>query len=186
MDKFDLQLFAENASEVAEMGEATVEKQTLTVADKTFTQADLDKILSARLGKEKTKWEAETKTRLEEKEKEAQRLAKLSEEEKQREAFSKLQKDNDAMKMAIQMRDLRDDAVKILSERKLNHKFADFLLADSSENTLKRIDEFEAIYRENLKEEIKNSIPGSSPKTGVSGKDGIDTLLRQGMGLKTK
>ena len=171
MSIFNLQQFAEGATDISitESGtaEQTQEQQSVEGAEKSFSQTELDKILSSRLSKERAKWETDFKVKLETEKKEAQRLAKLSEEEKQKELLTKLQAERDDLTKQITKRELKDDVIKILGERKLSPSFADFLLEDDSEKTLARVNEFEKIFQSAVQESIKAFIPAWNPQSGV-------------------
>lgn len=165
---------------------------------KTFTQAELDKLLQSETDKRVTealktsraKWEEEYKEKLERERKEAERLAKLSAEDKEKELLEKSKREIEERERAIKLKELKLDAIDILAEKKLPIKFADMLIGDNAENTLANIKVFETSWQEAIDLAVKEKLKGATPKAGGSDvvknpwKDDTFNLTEQGRLLR--
>ena len=122
---------------------------------KTFTQDEVDKMISKRLQRERKDIEA----KIEAERKEAEELAKLSEQEKQKKLFEKQVREFEETKKAFEAERLY-----------LPIEFAEMLKGEDAESTFNNINVFEAKFNEALEKMVTERLRGSVPKVAtVSG-----------------
>ena len=146
------------AVETQEVNEVVKEK-------KTFTQAELDKILNKKFAQ----WQKKT----EEAKAEAERKAKLTEAEKlaeEREEF-------EAMKKQFKYEQRVNSTSKVLASNNLPIEFADFLIGDSDEATTQRVDLFKNAFNEALEKAVRERLKGKTPQVGTSKSKNYDAFL---------
>ena len=143
-----------------------VEVDTVEVKEeKTFTQAELDKILNKKFAQ----WQKKT----EEAKAEAERKAKLTEAEKlaeEREEF-------EAMKKQFKYEQRVNSTSKVLASNNLPIEFADFLIGDSDEATTQRVDLFKNAFNEALEKAVRERLKGKTPQVGTSKSKNYDAFL---------
>lgn len=147
---------------------ATEKPATAPEGDKTFTQADIDRILAERLAKA----EKQFKTKLEKEKSEAERLASMSAEERAKAEFEKERADFLAEKAALESQKLELQTRKELSTAGLNENFAPFILNASGENTADKVNEmiasFKTLYETDLARKVDERLAKPTPKGGQS------------------
>lgn len=131
--------------------EATVEVKE----EKTFTQAELDKILNKKF--------AQWQKKIEEAKAEAERKAKLTEAEK----LAEERKEFEAMKKQFEYEQRVNSTSKVLASNNLPIEFADFLIAESDEATTQRVDLFKNAFNEALEKALVERLKGNTPKTST-------------------
>jgi hypothetical protein len=129
-------------------------------------EAESDRKLAKALEKKQKEWEKTLEQRIEDARKETERLAKLSEKERKEEEISKREKDLEARILDLQRKELKADAVAVLSEKSLPTSFADYLLAEDAEKTLANINEFKTVFDNAVNEAVKGKLRQETPKTG--------------------
>lgn len=146
-------------NEVAETkveGGATEVEATVEVKEeKTFTQAELDKILNKKFAQ----WQKKT----EEAKAEAERKAKLTEAEK----LAEERKEFEAMKKQFEYEQRVNSTSKVLASNNLPIEFADFLIAENDEATTQRVDLFKNAFNEALEKALVERLKGNTPKTST-------------------
>ena len=139
-----------------------VEVDTVEVKEeKTFTQAELDKILNKKFAQ----WQKKT----EEAKIEAERKAKLTEAEK----LAEERKEFEAMRKQFEYEKRVNSTSKVLASNNLPVEFADFLIAESDEATTQRVDLFKNAFNEAVEKLVNERLKGSVPKVGTSTKKEI-------------
>ena len=139
-----------------------VETDTVGVKEeKTFTQADLDKILSKKFAQWKKK---EEEIRAEE-----ERKAKLTEAEK----LAEERKEFEAMRKQFEYEKRVNSTSKTLASNNLPVEFADFLIAEDDEATTQRVDLFKNAFNEAVEREITQRLRGTTPKTSTKASKSI-------------
>ena len=123
--------------------------------EKTFTQAELDKILNKKFAQ----WQKKT----EEAKQEAERKAKLTEAEK----LAEERKEFEAMRKQFEYEKRVNSTSKVLASNNLPVEFADFLIAESDEATTKRVDLFKNAFNEALEKALTERLRGNTPKTST-------------------
>ena len=134
-----------------------------TVEVKTFTQEEVDKMISKRLQRERKDIEA----KIEAERKEAEELAKLSEAEKQRKLFEKQVKEFEETKRAFENERLLNETSKQLASKNLPIEFAEMLKGNDAEKTFENIQLFEAKFNEAVEKVVTERLRGSTPKTAT-------------------
>ena len=145
--------------EVVEGGATTQVKEV-----KTFTQEEVDKMISKRLQRERKDIEA----KIEAERKEAEELAKLSEAEKQKKLFEKQVREFEETKKAFENERLLNETSKQLDAKKLPIKFAKLLKGKNAEETFENIQLFEVEFNEAVEKVVTERLRGNVPKTTTS------------------
>ena len=130
---------------------------------KTFTQDEVDKMISKRLQRERKDIEA----KIEAERKEAEELAKLSEQEKQKKLFEKQVREFEETKKAFEAERLLNETSKQLASKNLPIEFAEMLKGEDAESTFNNINVFEAKFNEALEKMVTERLRGSTPKTAT-------------------
>ena len=153
-----------NENETVEAGTegGAVEANTVEVKEeKTFTQAELDKILNKKFAQ----WQKKT----EEAKAEAERKAKLTEAEK----LAEERKEFEAIRKQFEYEKRANSTAKILASNNLPIEFSDFLIAETDEATTQRVDLFKNAFNEAVEKLVNERLKGSVPKVGTSTKKEI-------------
>ena len=134
-----------------------------TVEVKTFTQDEVNEMISKRLQRERKDIEA----KIEAERKEAEELAKLSEAEKQRKLFEKQVKEFEETKRAFENERLLNETSKQLASKNLPIEFAEMLKGNDAEKTFENIQLFEAKFNEAVEKVVTERLRGNVPKAGT-------------------
>ena len=126
--------------------------------EKTFTQAELDKILNKKFAQ----WQKKT----EEAKIEAERKAKLTEAEK----LAEERKEFEAMRKQFEYEKRVNSTSKVLASNNLPVEFSDFLVADTEEATTQRVDLFKNAFNEAVEKLVNERLKGSVPKVSTGTK----------------
>ena len=135
-----------------------------TVEVKTFTQEEVDKMITKRLQRERKDIEA----KIEAERKEAEELAKLSEQERQKKLFEKQVKEFEETKRAFENERLLNETSKQLASKSLPIEFAEILKGNNAEKTFENIQLFEAKFNEAVEKVVTERLRGNVPKTTTS------------------
>lgn len=169
---FNLQLFAEKSAPdlTPDEPENAPKSSEEEKGEKTFTQAELDKIVKDRLKRA----EKENQKKIEEARTEAQKLAKMNEEQKKAYEQEKIQTENENLKNQIaqlekqaQRTELSKSAATILQE---NHKITatqdilDFVVGETAEDTNVRIEKLVSVIKADRKAVEAERALGRTPK----------------------
>ena len=163
--KFDLQHFAEGEENTPE-----VEKP------KTFTQEEVDAQINAVVGKERARSDKALKDvqdQLQEL-KQEQNLAGLNEQEKMQKELEIEKQKREALEKEISATQIKNEALGIFSERNLPAALVDFMLCNTAEETLDRINKFESEFKKvvdstvqaTVDERLKGAPPATSKVNG--------------------
>ena len=131
---------------------------------KTFTQDEVNEMISKRLQRERKDIEA----KIEAERKEAEELAKLSEAEKQRKLFEKQVREFEETKKAFENERLLNETSKQLASKNLPIEFAEMLKGNDAEKTFENIQLFEAKFNEAVEKVVTERLRGNVPKTTTS------------------
>lgn len=172
--KFDLQRFAEGGEGAAGSGGDNAGKEGQggdagKDDTKTYTQADIDAALTAKLAEEKSKWEKEYQQKAEAAKKEQERLSKLSDDERKRAEIEKTQLELQVKEKELKIKELKLEVVEDLTKRGIPVSFLDYLVVDAdSEKTLGRITNFEKEFKKSVDAAVNERLKGKTPKAGSS------------------
>ena len=154
----------ENTNNVVNNEVQDTEVKVDTVEVKTFTQEEVNEMISKRLQRERKDIEA----KIEAERKEAEELAKLSEAEKQRKLFEKQVKEFEETKRAFENERLLNETSKQLASKSLPIEFAEILKGNNAEKTFENIQLFEAKFNEAVEKVVTERLRGNVPKTTTS------------------
>ena len=135
-----------------------------TVEVKTFTQEEVDKMITKRLQRERKDIEA----KIEAERKEAEELSRLSEQERQKKLFEKQVKEFEETKRAFENERLLNETSKQLASKNLPIEFAEMLKGNNAEKTFKNIQLFETKFNEAVEKVVTERLRGNVPKTTTS------------------
>ncbi len=167
MLKIPMQFFAEpadpaptgTASEPEPAPQGTepkpAENNPAPASDKTFSQADVDRIVAERLERQQKKFAAEKE--------EAAKLAKMNAEEKAKYAAQKREEELTARETAIQKKELRFEALNILEENKLPAKLIDCIDLTSAETSKASIEAIKTAWTEALTAAVDARLKSDPP-----------------------
>lgn len=159
----NLQLFAEGEeTKTSEETEADVKTEDKKITFTEEQQKEMDRLL----GEQKSKWETDFKTKLDEAKTEAEKLAKMNAEQKAE--YERTKRDEDLVKREseITRRELRATALEALAEKGLPKQLADILTYADAESTNKSIEAVEKAFRESVESGINERLKGDTPKSG--------------------
>lgn len=125
-------------------------------AGKTFSQAEVDKILAERLARQQKKFEAEKE--------EAAKLAKMNADQKAEYAAKKREEELTAREAAIQKKELRFEAISILKENGLSEKLIDCVDLSSAETSKASIDAIKASFNEAVTAKVDERLKSNPPQ----------------------
>lgn len=143
---------------------------------KTFTQDEVDRIVGERLSKERKKMEKDVESKIAEAKTEAERLAAMSADEKvahEKEQQEKARKAREEAltkrEAAIQLRELRAEALETLAEKALPKALADCLDYSSADACKASIDSIGKVFNTAVQAEVEKRLQGHTPmQTGGS------------------
>lgn len=132
--------------------------ETKENVEKTFTQEDIDRIISRTIARERKKAEEE-KT-------EAEKLAKMSAEEKAKHEFEKEKAKFEEERQAYLKEKLELQVTKELASKNLPTEFSKYLVAGDADKSLENIKEFESLFNNALEKHINEKLKGKTPAIG--------------------
>lgn len=140
-------------------------------AEKTFTQADLDKIVAERLARQQKKFEAEKE--------EAAKLAKMNADQKAEYAAKKREEELAAREKSIAEKELRYTALGILEESKLPASLVDCLNLSSADSCNASIEALKKAWPEAVTAAVNNAIRNNNPPAYGGGSKETDPFLAE-------
>ena len=123
---------------------------------KTFTQEEVNKLITERLAREQKKFD--------EKMEEAAKLAKMNAEEKAKYAAEKREADLTARETAVQKKELRFEALNILQENKLPAKLIDCVDLTSAETSKASIEAIKSAWQASVQAEVDAKLKSDPPQ----------------------
>ena len=131
-------------------------------------QAELNRILSEKLKKERDKYEKDYQDKLNAATTEAQRLAAMNADQKAEYEREKREKDIADREKAITTRELRAEALETLADKGLPKTLAEILVFNDAESTKASLDAVEKSFRAAVEEEVNKRLKGTPPGGGGS------------------
>lgn len=138
-------------------------------AEKTFTQADLDKIVAERLARQQKQFDA--------KQEEAAKLAKMNAEQKAQYEAEKREKELSEREKAVKEKELRFEALNILAENNLPSKLVECLDLTSAETCNKSIENLKSAWAEALSAAVDARLRSNDPPPYSGGNTQKDAFL---------
>ena len=136
---------------------------------KTFTQEEVDKMISERLARQQKKFDNEKE--------EAAKLAKMNADQKAEYAAKKREEELTARETAIQQKELRFEALNILEENKLPSKLVDCLNLTSAETCKESIESIKTAWTEALTAAVDARLRSDNPPPYSGGNTKSDAFL---------
>lgn len=176
--KLNLQHFADG-NEGGESGE------------KTYTQAELDKMLQSETDKRVTealktaqeKWSKEYAEKLENEKKEAERLAKLSAAEREKDKFDKERKAFEEERAQFERDRLEMQVAKELTNVGLDASFASILMGVDADASMENIKTFKASFDKAVEAAVKARLAGRTPDSGSGSELKVNPFSEEGYNL---
>ena len=153
----------------APQGDGQQQNNTPAPTGKTFTQEEVDKLISERLARQQKKFDNEKE--------EAAKLAKMNAEEKAKYAAQKREEELSARETAIQKKELRFEALNILEEKKLPAKLVDCVDLTSAETSKASIEALQAAWTEALTAAVNERLRSNVPPQFSGGNNPTDPFL---------
>lgn len=123
--------------------------------ERTFTRAEIGKMLSA----ERSKWEAEQEA----KENEAKKLAKMNADEKQKYQLDQREQELAGREKALARKELTAEAKAMLSERDLPVELVNVVDLTSAETVSESITSIQKAWEESVQKGVSERMKGSAP-----------------------
>ncbi|KEH95742.1 hypothetical protein Z962_07915 [Clostridium botulinum C/D str. BKT12695] len=127
--------------------------------EKTFTQEELEKIISKRLERERKKADEEKA--------EAEKLAKMSAEERAKAEFEKEKQKFEDERKSFQKQQLELQVIKELTNKNLPTDFSKYLIGEDAETCMENIKTFETEFLNAVEKQVQERLKGgyTPPKT---------------------
>ena len=158
------------------------ELESKTQETKSYTQEDIDKIISKRLERERTKIEKTMMDKISE----AEKLAKMTAEERKEAEFQSKMKEIEEKEKKYQAWEMKTKAEEILKENNVPVSLSDFVVKGTAEETMESAKLIKQVWESELEKAINEKLKGKIPITGNSqqlGMDSDEAKLRKYMGL---
>jgi len=160
--KIDLQLFAEGEPEIKEPIQLTQEELDAKI------QTEADRRVTKALETQRAKLEADISEKIKKERQEAEELAKLSEKERAEKERQKEREEFEQERNNFKKERLELQTLKILNERQLPQEFATFVIAESDEGTLEKINKMEELFNKAIETAVDMRLKGTTPKAASS------------------
>ncbi len=178
----NLQFFAEGSVEEGEgegsghdegQGEGAGTGEEEGEGKETFTRSEVDseisKAVNTALENRDAKHQKDLQQAVNDALAEKERLSKLSEKERKDEELSKREKDLEKRLADIERKELLADAVSDLNKKELPAEFAEVLLGEDAESTLKNINTFKESFDKAVNDAVKEKLRQDTPPAGGGG-----------------
>ena len=147
--------------------EKTVDVESNADSDKhgrTFTRSEVGKMLAA----ERSKWEAEQATALEQAKSEGERLAKLTKDERAKEEEAKRIADLEKREQDIAEREMKLATQSLLADEGLPQEFLDHVLAPTAEEVKAKITALRNVFDSEVEKRVNERLVQSAPRRGTT------------------
>ena len=151
----------------------------------TFTQEQVNEIVSKRLAEANTKAEKKLKDEVSKAVAEAERRSKLSEDERDKELKAKQKQELDDRERSITLRERRADAKDALSDRNIDTDLVDFVIDIDEDKTNANIDKLEKAFNKAVEAGVKAKLAGTSPEDYGEGNKPKDQAPKSPTGLRS-
>lgn len=131
---------------------------------RTFTRAEIGKMLAA----ERTKWEAEQATALEQAKSEGERLAKLTKDERAREEEAKRIAELEKRERVIAEREMKLATQSLLADEGLPQEFLEHVLAPTAEEVKAKITALRDVFDSEVEKRVNERLVQSAPRRGTT------------------
>lgn len=159
-------------------------EQAPAVDEKTFTQEEVDTLLSERLGRQEHKLrqtmrgeiEAEIRQKIEAEENEAKKLKRMNDEQRREYEYKKKDEELAELRAKVNRNEMERTATDILAQKGItaNSDILAFVVADTAEKTTANIDKFVDLVEVQARSNRKQDFTSPTPKNGGSGEGQVD------------
>lgn len=132
--------------------------------ERTFTRTEISRMLAA----ERTKWEAEQATALEQAKSEGERLAKLTKDERAREEEAKRITELEKRERDIAEREMKLATQSLLADEGLPQEFLDHVLAPTAEEVKAKITALRNVFDSEVEKRVNERLVQSAPRRGTT------------------
>lgn len=140
--------------------------------EKTFTQDELNDVVSNRLKAEKEKTEKATQAAIAEAVRkateEAERKAKLSSEEREKEEAAKRQHEFEKKELEVTIRERRIEAKSLMQEKNIPLELVDFIVDPDEKKTKENVETLEQAFNKAVEKAVSDKVAGKAPKDPAS------------------
>lgn len=171
---------SETAAETVNQAQETADTDKADTAEKTFTQNDINRIISQTIASERKKAETQVAQARREAEELAQMTAQQRAEHKLAEREAALSKREDS----LQRSEVRAGAVQLLLKKGLPAGLADTLTYTDADSASAAIDMLEQAFRQALQQGIEERMKGLAPAAAVSTAAGFEVKLKKAVGIQ--
>ena len=171
---------AQETVEEVEQEQVDTQESAEQPKEKTFTEAEVQKLIKDRLAREKKAAEKAVA--------EAEKLAKMNQEEKEKYEFEKLKQELEEYKRKDTYYSLSKEASKMLSEHDIqaNDDLLQFVVKDSAEDTQTAVNSFVELINAKVEEGVKKALSGQSPKVHTQGSNELTKEEFNKLGYKER
>lgn len=144
--------------------EQTQESTTPPAKENLFSQEDVNKFLA----KERKSLESDFQKRMQAKIDEAQRLQEMDAQQKADYEHEKLTKELDALKAEKVERTLRDEAIRMAAEKKIDPRLVDFIpfKGATAEQVNEQLATLDAAFKSAVEDAVQNTLRGAGTPSG--------------------
>lgn len=164
----------DNKTNTQDVGTVTTPNNEDNKTGKTFTQDEVNKIISDRLKDEKAKNEQSIKDAVAGAIAEHERQAKLTEAEREKEAKSKYEAELKARENDITLRENRVKAQELLAKNNIPIDLVDFVVDLDATKMQEKIDTLAKTYNKSVETGVTDKLKGNPPKDFSNDNDGND------------
>ena len=164
----------DNKTNTQDVGTATTPNNEDNKAGKTFTQEEVNNIISERLKSEKAKNEQSIKDAVAGAIAEHERQAKLTQEERDKEAKSKREAELKAREEQITLRENRVKAQELLAEKNIPIDLVEFVVDLDASKMQEKIETLAKTYNKSVETGVTDKLKGNPPKDFSNNNDNGD------------
>lgn len=129
-------------------------------------QTEYEKRMSEAIKSERAKWEADSKTKIDEAKTEAEKVAKMTAEQKAKYEEEKRVADIERREKELNTRELKVQADTLLAEKNLPKSLAEIVIYENAETCIKSIEAIETAFNEAVENAVNERLRGGKPQRG--------------------
>lgn len=128
--------------------------------EKKYTDADVDKIVSERLAREKANQQKKVD--------EAKKLGEMTAQQRAEYERDQLKEELDALKKSNARSEMASEARKMLSEENINipDNLVNMIITAEAESTKENVESFTKVFKAAVQDAVKDALKGKAPTTG--------------------
>jgi len=171
---------SETAVETGNKTQETADAEKTESAEKTFTQDDINRIISQTIASERKKAE----TQISQARKEAEELAQMTAEQRAEHRMAEREAAISQREDTVKRNEVRAGAVQLLLKKGLPAELADTLTYADADSAAAAIDTLEQAFRQALQQGIEERMKGMAPAATVSTAAGFEAKLKKAVGIQ--